>query len=119
MNREAASRRRQALFTLRQERDALEEELLQSRELLRGSLVAHTILRGGYRRRTPAIYLSRIDGGRRRMIYIKKAELERARRQVEAYRRYQKCLRRLRALSSEILKAFRALRESEDALGTA
>jgi hypothetical protein len=118
MNREAASRRRQVLFTLRQERDTLEEELLECRELLRGSLVAHKILRGGYRRRTPAFYLSRTDGGRRRMIYIKKAELERARRQVEAYRRYQKGLRRLRVLSSEILKAFQVLRESEDALGT-
>jgi hypothetical protein len=119
MNREAASRQRQALRALREERDAIEQQLLDYRDLVRGSLVAHTILRGGYRRRTPAFYLARVKGGRRRMIYIKKPDLETVRRQVETNRRYQSGLRRLRVLAREIFEAFEALRESEDALGSA
>jgi hypothetical protein len=50
------------------------------------------------------------------MVYIRKAELERARRQVEADHSYQEGLRRLRVLKQEILKAFQALRESADVL---
>ena len=40
MDRDAASRHRQRINSLRQERHALEEALLEARELLRGSLVA-------------------------------------------------------------------------------
>jgi hypothetical protein len=116
MDRDAASRHRQRINSLRQERAALEEALLEARELLRGSLVAHTILAGGYRRQHPAFYLARRDSGRRRMVYIRKAELDRARRQVEADRSYVERLRRLRVLKEEILKAFQALRESADVL---
>jgi hypothetical protein len=116
MDREAASRHRQHLNSLRQQRDAIEEDLLEARELLRGSLVAHTILAGGYRRRQPAFYLARRDSGRRRMVYIHRADLERTRRQVEAGRRYVDSLRRLRILGRKILEAFQALRESADVL---
>jgi hypothetical protein len=107
MDRDEASRHRQRINCLRQERDAIEEELLEARELLRGSLVGHTILAGGYRRRQPAIYLARRDSGRKRMVYIRKADLERARRQVEAGRRYVEGLRRLRLLARKSSKRFR------------
>ncbi len=116
MDREAASRHRQRLNSLRREREAIEEDLLEARELLRGSLVAHTILAGGYRRRHPAFYLARSDSGRRRMVYIHKTDLERARSQVEADRRYRGGLHRLRVLEREILEEFQALRESADVL---
>lgn len=119
MNREAASRQRQLLHGLRRERDAIEDQLLDCRDLLRGSLVAHTILRGGYRRRQPAFYLARVKDGRRRMIYIKKPDLESVRRQVDRNRSYQIGLRRLRVLAREIFEALEELRESEDALGSA
>ena len=116
MDREAASRIRKAILDLRQEREQIEETLLESREILRGSLVAHTILSGGYRRRQPAFYLYRVDARRRRMVYLKKDLLPRAREQVEAYRNFQKGLRRLRQIGKEILVKFKALRESADAL---
>jgi hypothetical protein len=118
MDRQAASRHRHRLNSLRREREDIEEDLLQARELLRGSLVEHTILAGGYRRRQPAIYLARRESGRKRMVYIRKADLETARRQVEAGRRYTEGLRRLRLLGREILEALQALRESADALGS-
>ena len=116
MDRNAASQHRQALLRLREERNAIEEELLASRELLRGSLIAHRILAGGHRRSQPAYYLYRVDSGRRRMVYIKKADLEKARREAEAYRRFQDGLHRLRKLSREILGLFKKLRESGDTL---
>lgn len=114
MSRPDPSRIRQHLRQLRQERNQLEEQLLEIRELFRGSLVGHSTLRGGARRRVPAYYVSRLDGGRRRLVYVRKSELERTRSLVEAYRRYQRGLRRLRVLSQETLEALGTLRESQD-----
>ncbi len=116
MDREAASRLRKAINDLREERHHIEEALLESREVLRGSLIAHTSLRGGGRRRRPAFYLYRTDSGRRRMVYLKKDILAKAREQVNAYRRYQEGLRRLRQIGAEILAKLKELRESQDAL---
>jgi hypothetical protein len=48
------------------------------------------------------------------MVYIRKVELERARRQVETYRGFLEGLRRLRVLGQEILDALQALKESAD-----
>lgn len=118
MDREEASHQRQRINSLRKEREDIENDLLEARELLRGSLVEHTILAGGHRRRQPAIYLARRDAGRKRMVYIRKADLETARRQVEAGQRYTAGLRRLRLLGREILEALQALRKSADALGS-
>ena len=114
MSRPDSSRSRQHLHELRQERNQLEEQLLEIRALYRGSLVGHSTLRGGQRRSEPAFYVSRLDGGRRRLVYVRKSELERIRSLVEAYRRYQRGLRRLRKLTGEVLKALGALRESQD-----
>jgi uncharacterized protein YjiS (DUF1127 family) len=114
MSRPEPSRLRQQFCRLREERNQLEEDILEIRALFRGSLVGHMSLRGGERRREPAYYVSRLDGGRRRFVYVRKSELERVRSLVEAYRRYQRGLRRLRGISEEALKALGALRESQD-----
>jgi hypothetical protein len=115
MSRADPSRIRQHIHQLREERNQLEEQLLEIRALFRGSLVGHSTLSGGERRRAPAYYVSRLDGGRRRLVYVRKSELERVRSLVDAYRRYQRGLRRLRCLSREALKALGMLRESQDA----
>ena len=114
MSRPDPSRARQRICELREERNELEEQLLEIRALFRGSLVGHLSLRGGARRRAPAYYVSRLDGGRRRLVYVRKSELERVRILVDAYRRYQRGLRRLRILSREALEALGTLRESQD-----
>jgi len=114
MSRPDPSRIRQRIRQLREERNQLEEQLLEIRALFRGSLVGHSTLRGGARRREPAYYVSRLDGGHRRFVYVRKPELERIRSLVEAYRRYQRGLRRLRVLSQEALEALGTLRESQD-----
>jgi len=114
MDRLTASSLRQRLYSLRQERDRLEEEILQIRSLLRGCLLKRHFLAGGERRGTPAFYLFRRDSGRKRFIYIRKAHLERASREAEAYRRYRKALLRLRSLGKEILRDFKLLGEAQE-----
>src|SRR5262245_13920889 len=98
MNRSSASSLRQRILVLHEERHSLEEQLLEVRSLLRGSLVARRFLHDGKPRGNPAHYLFRRDEGKRRMIYIPRKHLEWARREAEAYRRYRTALRRLRAL---------------------
>lgn len=114
MNPNAASRLRKELHTLRQERDRLEETLLEIRVLLRGPLIAHHTLSGGRRRSAPAFYLFRREAGRKRLRYVRKADLEKARHLVEESRRYRNGLRSLRSLGLEILTTFKALEEVQE-----
>jgi len=114
MDRSTASSLRQKLHDLRLERDRLEEELLAIRTLLRGSLVAHHTLSGGRRRSQPAFYLFRRQDGTRRSHYIRRENLETARREVGAYRRHRQGLLRLRALGQEILEAFHLLSQCQE-----
>lgn len=108
----AASKLRQKVHALRQERDRLEQSLLEIRALLRGPLIAHHTLSGGRRRGSPAFYLFRREAGRKRLKYVRKADLEKTRPLVEASQRYREGLRRLRFLGVEILAALKALEES-------
>lgn len=109
MNAPTASELRQRLDHLRAERHRLEEVLLGIRRLLRGSLLARYHGSRGYRRHAPAYYVSQANGDQRRLMYVRKADLDRVQREVDQYRRFRKGLRRLRELSREILDAFRAL----------
>jgi hypothetical protein len=112
MDRTLASRLRQKLVELRAERHRIEEELLETRELVRGSLLERYLLAGGKVRGTPAYFVCvRREDGRNQFIYVRKADLDRVRTQVDAYRQYRRGLRRLRALAKEILKGLDALGE--------
>ena len=114
MHAATSSRLRQKIQTLRAERNKLEEQLLEIRSLLRSPLIAHHTLSGGRRRSKPAYYLFRRDEGRKRLIYVRQADLERVRRLVETARRYRDGLRRLRLVGVEILAAFKLLRQSQE-----
>lgn len=112
MHRTLASQLRQKLRDLRSERTQLEDGLLETRELLRGSLLERHLLAGGKTRKTPAHYVCvRREDGRNQFIYVRKAERDRVRMHIEAYRRYRAGLRRLRALAKEILEGLQALGE--------
>lgn len=116
MDQHLASRLRKTLGELRAERDRLEEELLQSRRVIRGSLVERSRLSGGKRRSTPALYLSVPQGhARNRSHYVRRAEMETVRRDVGAYRRYRQGLQRVRTLGREILTTLKALGRSLEA----
>lgn len=105
----SASQLRQRLYTLRGERHRLEEALLEVRQVVRGSLVERYLGSNGHRRRSPAFYVSRKESGRVRLIYVRKVDVDRVRREVKAYQRYRRGLRQLRELDREILAAFKAL----------
>lgn len=106
MNRETASAIRRRLSELQAERRELEEPLFKAERLLRGSLVAK-------KRSTPTFYLSVPHPGRRHVLeYVSRAELDRVRKDNEAYRRYRKALSRLRIISKQILKAIDELGNS-------
>ncbi len=110
MNREAASALRKKLDELVSERQRLEDELFDSQRLLRGSLIEKYELAGGKKRSAPAFYLSVPLPGRRHVLqYVHRPELDRARKDNEAYRRYRKALSSLRVLSKQILKEFDGL----------
>jgi hypothetical protein len=110
MNREAASVHRKRLRALQAERLALEEPLFDAERLLRGSLIEKYELAGGKKRSSPAFYLSvPFPDGRRVFEYVHRPELDRARKDNDAYRSYRKALSRLRVLSKQILKEFEGL----------
>ena len=110
MNREAASALRKRLRDLLVERRSLEEPLFDADRLLRGSLIEKYELAGGKKRSSPAFYLSvPYPDGRRVLKYVHRPELDRVRKDNDAYRRYRKALSRLRVLSREILKELERL----------
>lgn len=112
MDRTLASQLRQKLGDLRSERARIEEELLDSPQLMRGALLERRILAGGKVRGTPAYYVClRREDGRNQFIYVRQADLERIRTLTDRYRAYRRGLSRLRALSKEILKGLDALSE--------
>lgn len=113
MDRDHASALRKKLAELREERHRLEEDLLGARRMIRGSLLEQSRLAGGKLRRTPAVYLYvPRSHARNRSRYIRQADLEAVRRDVEAYRRYRQALSRLRTLGREVLETLEALGRS-------
>ena len=113
MDRSAASTLRQRLRALREERRKIEDDLLQPGRLLRASLIERFLGSGEQRRATPAYYLSVPgEGGRPRLLYVRQGDLERVRRDVQAYRRFRQALRRLRVLGREIQSTLEALGRS-------
>ena len=110
MDRSTASHLRQKLRALREERCKLEDDLLGPGRLLRGSLIERFLGSGEQRRATPAYYLSVPgEGGRPRLLYVRQRDLERVRREVEAYRHFRQALRRLRVLAREVQSTLEAL----------
>jgi hypothetical protein len=112
MDRTLASHLRQKLRDLRSERERIETELLEARELIKGSLLKRELLAGGEVRGCPAHYVCvRREDGRNQFIYVRKVDLDRVRAHVEAYRCYRAGLRRLRRVAKEILGALQSLGE--------
>lgn len=112
MDRNHASQLRQKLRDLRSQRDRIEEQLLEARELVRGSLLLRYHLAGGKIRGNAAHYVCvRRKDRRNQFIYVRKADLDRVRDYVEAYRRYRRGLSRLRILSREIVRGLDTLSE--------
>lgn len=114
IHRAAAARARERLLVLRGERLRLERLLLQPAPLVRGSLLERHLGTKAHKRATPCFYVSvPRPGGGGKLTYVRKDELERVRRGVEAYRERRAALRRLRQGNDEIVEAFGQLLAAE------
>src|SRR3990172_6319663 len=106
------------LRTLREERKRLEQRALWpgQTQLLRGSLIERHLGSGEARRARGAWSLSlRGEDGTTRLRYVRREDLERLRRHVEAYRECRAAIRRLRVLGAQILEVLQSLARQQEA----
>ena len=121
MNLEEASRIRQQVAHLTAERRGLEQELLGRHGLLRGSLLERPKFCGKAGCRCtkgqphpPSLYISRLEGGTARHLFIRAADHQRVRRDALAYKGFRQALRRWRAIGKELNQLWEALGEAKE-----
>lgn len=112
-DRRRASRLRQQIARRGGELFALQEQMLRARRMIAASLVERHLGTADDKRASSAFYLSCATQGRTRLVYIPKAQVERVRVQVEAWRAYRAALQRWRALSQEMAGLLRELGEAQ------
>jgi len=87
------SRVRQEIRQARDTRERLEKAVLSMGVVLQGSLIKRHLGTAAERRKTPAYYLSRAEGGRTRLVYIPRDRVESVRLATEAWRDFKAVLR--------------------------
>lgn len=115
MSRTERDQVREQLGRLLQRRRKIEDDLLVPRSYLHASLLERFLGSRDRQRKSPAYYLSRSIRGKSHLKHVRKQDLDRVRREVEAYRTFSEKLVELRRLCDEILAAFlRFVRVQED-----
>jgi hypothetical protein len=104
-----ASKLRQDIRRLKEERDRLERLLGEPAALLDACLIARRKLAGGRERRNPAWYLSRKVAGKTRLEYVRQADLAEIRRRTEAWRRFARALSRWVKVGTDLEQRWRRL----------
>jgi hypothetical protein len=104
-----ASRIRQLISKRLKERQFIERSLLKHREMIAACLIARHLGSSQEKRKIPSYYLSGKVSGKTLLRYVKKDDLGRVRRGVEAWREFSSSLSRWRKLNNEIEKLFRKL----------
>jgi Family of unknown function (DUF6788) len=109
MKENEASYLRQRALRLMAERQRLEKRLLQHQRLLRGSLLERPKFCGkpGCRctkgqPHPPSLYLSHLDRGVVRHLFVRAQDHERARKEGQSYKEQRQALRRWRAIDKEL-----------------
>jgi hypothetical protein len=87
------SRLRQEFHRLSDARKRLEDAVLDLRVVLQGSLIQRHLGTAAHRRKTPAYYLSRSEGGRTRLVYVPRDQVDGVRRATQAWRHFKSMLR--------------------------
>jgi len=77
--------------------------------MINESFVQMRTLAGGKKRKTPAYYLSKKVGGRTRLKYIKKDDIELVRKRTSSWKYYSLNLSEYVKISKEIEKLFRKI----------
>jgi hypothetical protein len=87
------SRVRQEIRQAQDTRERLEKTVLNIGVVLQGSLIKRYLGTAAERRKAPAYYLSRAEGGRTRLVYIPRDRVEPVRRATQAWRHFKSVLR--------------------------
>jgi hypothetical protein len=104
-----ASKLRQEIRRLGEERGRLERILAEPKAMLDACLIGRRKLAGGRERRTPAWYLSRKVARKTRLEYVRQAEVAGIRRQTEAWRRFAQALSQWVKVSRDLERRWRRL----------
>lgn len=109
---------RQEIVTLREERQRVENRLMQAKEMLASCLIWRKVLCGNPKCKChkgelhgPYPYLSENIKGKTRLSYVKKRDLEKIQKKTEEYRLFQKRLEYLRHLNRRIDELFKKIRK--------
>jgi hypothetical protein len=106
-NLDRLSRVRQEIHQAREARERLEMVVLEMGPVLQGSLIKRHLGTATERRKAPAYYLSRAEGGRTRLVYIPRDRVEAVRRATEAWRHFKSTLRQWEKIHDRIARLLR------------
>ena len=112
-NPRRASRLRQQIRSMSEEMISLMDRLLRPRRMIAASLIERHLGTSSRKRASSAFYLSRAEGGRTRLTYVPKKDLERIRAQTEAWREYRRGLRRVRELGHKLVELLGELGDAQ------
>ena len=108
-----ASQLRQRILKLASELLAVQKDLLRRRQMIAASLVERHLGSTEEKRSSSAFYLSFLEEGRTRLVYVPRDRLDAVRAQVEAWREYRAGVRRWRELSLAIYRLWRELGQAQ------
>lgn len=116
-----ASRLRQKIAPLVAERQILEQILLRRERLLRGSLLERPKFCGKSgckctkgQPHPPSLYLSHLEKGAVRHLFIRAKDHERARKEAQSYKEHRQALRRWRAIDKELNRIWEELEVAQE-----
>jgi hypothetical protein len=121
MEENEASRLRQRVSHLTAERQLLEQILLRHQRLLRGSLLERPKFCGKPgckctkgQPHPPSLYLSHLEKGAVRHLFIREKDHERARKEAHSYKAQRRALRRWRAIGKELNRLWEELEATQE-----
>lgn len=108
-NKESISKIKAKIAYLVTQRRSCEKYLLARHKMINASFVQMRTLAGGKIRKTPAYYLSAKVGGKTKLKYIKKDDMELVRKRATSWKYYSINLSEYVKISKEIEELFRKL----------
>ena len=108
-NKESISKIKAKIAYLVIKRRSCEKYLLARHKMINASFVQMRTLAGGKTRKTPAYYLSTKVGGKTKLKYIKKDDIELVRKRANSWKYYSLNLSEYVKISKEIEELFRKL----------
>jgi len=112
-DRHRASQIRQRILKLVAELLALQNELLRHRQMIPASLLERYLGSTEQKRPSCAFYLSFLQNGRTKLVYVPRDRLDAVSAKVKTWREYRAGVRRWRELSAQIYRLLRELGQAQ------